>query len=61
MSYLPINPQSDLRRFLQAKPMNSYPENVMKEIKLLSFSKNKLASPFGSYIYRLQEYPEILI
>lgn len=57
MSYQPLNPQKNLTPFVKSKPMKSYPSDVMKNIKLVSFSKTEQAIPFGSYIYRLQEYP----
>ncbi len=57
MSYIGVNPQRNLRRFTSTKPEDSYPEQAKNDIKLLSFSRNKLATPFGSYIYRIQKYP----
>lgn len=57
MTYLGVNPYQNLSRFTALKPLSSYPQETIKNIKLLSFSKNKMASPFGSYIYRLQRFP----
>lgn len=57
MSYVGINPYEDIEPFIDTKPKTSYPDSVKKEIKLLSFSENGLAVPFGSYIYRIQKYP----
>lgn len=57
MTYVGINPHKDINRFIEVKPESSYPENILKEIKLLSFSRNKTAEPFGSFIYRIQKYP----
>jgi hypothetical protein len=57
MSYIGVNPQKNLRRFTQVKPLDSYPQSVLNEIKLLSFSRDKTATPFGSFIYRIQKYP----
>lgn len=47
----------NLERLLETKPLSSYSEDAIKNIKLLTFSKKELAHPFGSYIYRLQKYP----
>lgn len=57
MSYIGIDPNININRFKEIKPIQSYPDKVLKAIKLLSFSKNKLATPFGSYIYRIQKFP----
>lgn len=57
MSYIGIDPEININRFKETNPIESYPDSVLKEIKLLSFSRNKLASVFGSYIYRVQKYP----
>lgn len=57
MSYIGVDPHKDIRRFTELKPRESYPETALNEIKLLSFSRDKLADPFGSYIYRIQKYP----
>src|SRR5689334_24463389 len=57
MTYLGIDPYKKLSRFTSLKPESSYPEETMQNIKLLSFSKNKLAQTFGSYIYRIQRFP----
>lgn len=57
MTYIGVNPYSNIRRFTETKPISSYPKEILNEIKLLSFSRDKTATPFGSYIYRLQKYP----
>lgn len=57
MTYIGVNPKKNLNRFLEVKPESSYPESAKEQIKLLSFSHNKSAQPFGSYIYRVQKYP----
>jgi hypothetical protein len=57
MTYIGIDPNKNINRFLQVKPFSSYTEEAINNIKLLSFSRDKLATPFGSYIYRLQKYP----
>lgn len=56
MTYIGVNPQKDLKRFTSVKPLSSYSQEVLKHIKLLSFSNNKTATPFGSFIYRIQKY-----
>ncbi len=55
--YLGIDPERNIKPFISIKPRDSYPEDVINEIKLLSFSKDKDATPFGSFIYRIQKYP----
>ena len=57
MIYNIDEPRYNIKKFLEVKPMSSYPQSVLKNIKLLSFSRNKLAQPFGSFIYRVQQYP----
>lgn len=51
MSQKKINP------LLQIKPLSSYPTQLLKSVKMLSFDPNKNGNVFGSYIYRLQRYP----
>jgi len=48
---------NNLFKLLETKPLSSYPDNVLKEIKLVSYNKKEHAQPFGSYIYRIQKYP----
>jgi hypothetical protein len=55
--YVGISPDKNFDRFLEFKPLSSFPKDALKDIKLLSFSKDKDASPFGSFIYRVQKYP----
>lgn len=57
MSCLNYAPKYDLSRYIDIKPQNSYPQSIINEIKLLSFSKGMNAIPFGSYIYKIQKYP----
>ena len=47
----------EIQRYLDVRPKDAYPQSVMNDIKLLSFFPNGLATPFGSYIYRMQKYP----
>lgn len=47
----------DLDRLLEVKPESSYSNQVLDEIKIVSYNKKEHAQPFGSYIYRLQKYP----
>lgn len=55
-TYIGVNPKQDLRPFISVKPMNAYPVNVLKQIKLISLKKDD-SHPFGSFIYRVQKYP----
>lgn len=57
MEYSSINPATNIRLFTSTKPKGSYPEGILQDIKLISFEKDKDATPFGSFIYRLQKYP----
>jgi len=57
MTYIGVNPYKNINRFIETKPLTSYPKEILNEIKLLSFSRDKTATPFGSYIYRIQKYP----
>jgi len=47
---------SYLDKLLEIKPREAYPQSVVDKIKLISFWKKGLATPFGSYIYRMQKY-----
>jgi hypothetical protein len=51
------DPNNYIKMNIQEKPLNSYPQDIIQAIKLLSFTENKTATPFGSYIYRTQKYP----
>lgn len=66
MSYFGLNTKEDLDAFETVIPKEAYSQEVLKEIKLISFRKTKVkcdpntevgAVPFGSYIYRIQKYP----
>jgi len=57
MSYIGENPEENIYPFIEQKSFDSYPESIKKEIKLISFTKDRLATPFGSFIYRIQKYP----
>jgi hypothetical protein len=46
-----------ISRYLETKPLESYPAELLKDMKMVSFFKDELATPFGSYIYRMQKYP----
>lgn len=48
---------SNYQRIISKKSLESYPEEVIRNIKLMSIDKDKLAEPFGSYTYRIQKYP----
>jgi hypothetical protein len=49
--------QVELNDIKATIPNDLYPKNVNEQIAFLSLDKNKLAVPFGSYIYRMQKYP----
>ncbi len=46
-----------ISRYLETKPLESYPIELLQDMKMVSFFKDELATPFGSYIYRMQKYP----
>jgi len=52
-----MNPSIDLRAYLETKPIESYPQQLINDMRLVSFFPNELATPFGSYIYKMQKYP----
>jgi hypothetical protein len=45
-----------LNQLLQIKPMESYPEEVLRELKIISLKPKESVIPFGSYIYRMQPF-----
>jgi len=51
---LPHIPYNDL---IEKKPIESYTKAMRDEIDLLSINKDQLAIPFGSLVYRIQQYP----
>lgn len=63
MSYISFGPSQNILPFLQVLPENAYPEDVKNAISLVSFNKDKndrnsvKIFPFGSYKYRIQQYP----
>src|SRR5271170_5836193 len=57
MSYTTLDPHKDVEVFLKTKPLSSYSKSLVKDIKMLSFYPEGMATPFGSFIYRLQRYP----
>lgn len=52
-----MSKNSNFNKIVALKPASSYTKEAMKDIKLLSFNKDGLATPFGSYSYRIQKYP----
>ena len=56
MSYTSLNPKQDIDPFLEIKPLDSYPEELLKDIKLLSFFPDG-PHPMGSYKYSIQKWP----
>lgn len=57
MSYITLNPFTNIKPFVEKKSLSSYPVSLLKDIKMLTFFPKGLATPFGSYIYRIQKYP----
>jgi hypothetical protein len=57
MSYVTLDPLQDISPFIQARSLNTYSQEVIKNIKMVTFFHNGLANIFGSYIYRIQKYP----
>lgn len=51
------NPESHISPYISDKPLDSYPKDLLKEIKLMSFSNEKKASIIGSLSFRVQKYP----
>lgn len=52
-----MNISSDLRPYLETKPHESYPRDLIQNMKMITFFHEGLAVPFGSYIYKMQKYP----
>lgn len=49
--------QLSFKELIATKPLESYTQQQIKNIKLLSLRKDLLADPFGSATYRIQKYP----
>jgi len=47
----------DIQPYLKSKPLSAYPIDLIKNMKMISFYHDEMATPFGSYIYRMQKYP----
>jgi len=45
------------RKYIEHKPESSYTQKMRDEIQLLSVSSKNMAIPFGSIIYRIQQFP----
>jgi hypothetical protein len=45
------------QKYIEHKPESAYTQKMRDEIRLLSVSKDQLAVPFGSIIYRIQQFP----
>lgn len=52
-----MNRSINLRPYLEQKSINSYSEDLIKNIKMVSFFPDGMATPFGSFIYKMQKYP----
>jgi len=44
------------KKLLETKPIESYPDSIKKELKIVSMVPKNSATPFGSFIYRLQPF-----
>lgn len=48
----------DFNTIISTKPFpDSYTQQILDNIKMVTFTKDDYATPFGSYIYRIQKYP----
>jgi len=45
------------QKYIEHKPQSTYTQKMRDEIRLLSVSGDQLAVPFGSIIYRIQQFP----
>lgn len=46
-----------LETSIEQKPLSSYTDEMIANMKLLSFNQKKIADPFGSGVFRVQKYP----
>lgn len=46
-----------LENVIEQRPLSSYTNEAIKNIKLLSFNQRKLANIFGSVVFKVQKYP----
>jgi hypothetical protein len=46
-----------MKSYLSTKPIDSYPKTLIKDMYMISFFPDEMATPFGSYIYKMQKYP----
>lgn len=46
-----------LKEYIKVKSPNSYSDELLKNIKMISFYPDGIATPFGSFIYAMQKYP----
>lgn len=49
--------KGSIDRYLEVKSEKSYSEPLLKNIKMVSFYPEGMATPFGSFIYKMQKYP----
>ncbi len=47
---------TQIEKYLARKPLDSYPDYVKKEMKIMSFFKKDLPISYGSFLYRVQKY-----
>jgi hypothetical protein len=57
MSYITLDTNRNIDPFISTKPLSSYSEDLLRNMRMLSFFPKGLADPFGSFIYRIQKYP----
>lgn len=57
MSYITLDVYKNMDPFIATKPEESYSKDLKDNIKMLSFFPKGHATPFGSFIYKIQKYP----
>jgi hypothetical protein len=57
MSYITLDTNRNIDPFISTKPLSSYSEDLLRNMRMLTFFPKGLADPFGSFIYRIQKYP----
>jgi hypothetical protein len=50
------SPSVKVDRFVQTKPLSSLPDDVLKQVKLISLNRQEEGIPFGSYLNRIADY-----
>lgn len=64
MSYITLNPNENINKFTDVKPLSSYSKELLQNIRMVTFNPDADeddaedgAVPFGSFIYKIQKYP----